>query len=103
MEKANLISKYGPLFLSEKRKKPRLKWPMGKVTELIHGKDRLDRAVYLKTEKGNLRRALQKFHQLEVSGEVNENSVFEISNQVQADDHVSVRSGRTIRPRKILD
>ena len=84
--------------------KYRLTWPMGKVTELIHGKDGLVRTVYsAKLKKGDLRRAVQELHKLEVSGKVNENSMFEISNQIQADDHISFRSSRTIRPPKILD
>ena len=95
--------KVGTIVLIRDEGKPRLKWPMGEVPELIHGKDGLVRAVYLKTEKCNLRRAVQNFHTLGVSGEENDNSEFQISNKIQAEDHVSVRSGKTIRPPKILD
>lgn len=80
----------GSIVLIREEGKPRMKWPLGKVTKVIHSKDGLVRAVGLKTEKGELVRAVQKLHKLEV---------MEASTDRTPDENVvSTRSGRVVKP-----
>ena len=41
---------------------PRLKWPLGVVTELFPGKDGTVRSVLLRTARGSLTRPIQLLH-----------------------------------------
>ena len=93
----------GSLVLVREEGKPRLKWPLGKVTKVHKGKDGLVRAVSLKTERGELMRAVKKLHKLEVSATASEPT--EISGEIPASSPAISRSrfGRPIRPRQILD
>ena len=93
----------GSLVLVREEGKPRLKWPLGKVTKVHKGKDGLVRAVSLKTERGELMRAVKKLHKLEVTNTASEPS--EISGEIPASSPEISRSrfGRPIRPRQILD
>ena len=93
----------GSLVLIREEGKPRLKWPLGKVVKVHKGKDGLVRAVSLKTEKGELVRAVKKLHKLEVSDSVSEPP--ENSGEVPKSDPVMPKSrfGRPIRPRPVFD
>lgn len=65
--KGKMNLEVGSLVLIRDESKPRLTWPLGLVNKLFHGKDGLVRAVSLKTENGELIRAVQKLHKLEVT------------------------------------
>ena len=60
-------TKIGDVLLISEDNVSRGKWPMGRVERLVPGKDGLVRTVTLKTQKGRLRRPVQRLHRLEVS------------------------------------
>ena len=61
----------------------RLKWPMGRVTRLLTGKDNKVRAVELKTATSLISRPVQRLHKLEVYSEyLNLNSDINIHNNL---------------------
>ena len=100
--KSRMDLKAGSIVIVRDEHQPRLKWPLARVVRLHKGKDGLVRLVCLKTERGEMIRPVQKLHRLEVSD-------FEV-NEVQSDEaetpgirNVSSRSGRVVRPPKILD
>ena len=45
----------------------RVSWPLGRIIEVIPGKDSVTRLARLKTEKGELLRQIQRLSPLEVS------------------------------------
>ena len=95
----------GTVVLIREQGMPRLKWPMGLITKLLHGKDGLVRAVALKTVNGELLRPVQKIHKLEVSDAMlptEEDCIVETDLDPGV-DNVYSRSGRKIKPRLILD
>lgn len=49
-----------------KEDNPRLKWPLGVVTDVFIGKDGLVRSVKVKTKKGEMTRPVKKLYELEV-------------------------------------
>ena len=57
----------GSVVLIREEGKPRLRWPLGKIISFHHGKDGLIRAATMKTENGEIVRAVQKLHMLEIS------------------------------------
>ena len=59
--------KIGDVLLISEDNVSRGKWAMGRVERLVPGKDGLVRTVTLKTQKGRLRRPVQRLHRLEVS------------------------------------
>ena len=59
--------KIGDVVLISEDKVSRGKWPLGRVDELLPGRDGLIRTVVLKTKKGLLRRPVQSLHRLEAS------------------------------------
>ena len=110
----------GSIVLIRQDGKPRLKWPLGRVTRVFEGKDGLVRAVNLKTVKGEITRPVQLLHKLEVSDTVTEPTEVEVSVEtsddvdpmVSAEMHsikdsqtssATSRFGRNIRPRSVLD
>ena len=111
----------GSMVLIREEGKPRLSWPLGRVTELFPGKDGLVRAVKLKTQKGHLTRAVQKLHKLEICDQVGSvlNKDTERKNlNAQPDDAPPEadiepdgppptlgprRSGRPVKPPSVLD
>ena len=59
--------KVGDIVLISEDNAPRGKWPMGRVDRLFPGRDGLIRTVTLKTQRGLLRRPVQRLHRLEAS------------------------------------
>ena len=99
-----------------------MNWPLGLVTDLFPGRDGVVRCVNLQTAKGVLRRPVQKLHDLEIYYDMsnnNEQSHVPYDNHVRFDNEVDEegaggnketenvaqvsRSGRTIKPRSLLD
>ena len=59
--------KKGSLVLIREDNVPRLKWPIGIVTEVFPGRDGLIRTVQLKTANNTIVRPIQKLHYLEIN------------------------------------
>ena len=57
----------GEIVLIKQDKKPRRIWPLGKVIKTFEGRDKLVRAVLLKTESGELRRPVQDLVHIEAT------------------------------------
>ena len=57
--------KVNDVCLIENEKLKRSRWPLGRVVELISGKDGLTRTLKLKMEKGTCVRSIQKVHLFE--------------------------------------
>lgn len=68
----NYIFSVGDIVLIESTAK-RIKWPLGKVVQLIEGKDGIVRLVKVRTRQGDLLRPIQRLYPLEVSFPVDEN------------------------------
>ena len=62
-----LAIKIGDVLLISEDNVSRGKWPMGRVERLVPGRDGPVRTVALKTQKGRLRRPVQRLHRLEAS------------------------------------
>ena len=60
----------GSLVLIKDNNLPRLKWPLGVVSEVFRGRDGLIRAVKVKTAVGLLTRAIQNLYDLEIAHDV---------------------------------
>ena len=58
--------KIGDVVLISDDKVQRGKWPMGRITQVHPGKDGFVRTVTLKTQKGELKRPVQRLHRLEM-------------------------------------
>lgn len=56
----------GDLVLIKEDNIPRLKWPLGLVTDVFPGKDGFVRSVKLRTSKGEITRSIQRLYNLEV-------------------------------------
>ena len=109
----------GSIVLIREDNRPRLRWPLGRVTEVFEGKDGLIRAVNLKTEKGVITRPVQRLHKLEISdvgvesenhSGVSESSEFsdettesQPKNLVIPNEPPKSRYGRQIKPSKRFD
>ena len=116
----------GSVVLIKEDNIPRLKWPVGIINELFHGKDGLIRSVNLKTSKGMLVRPIQRLYDLEVNHQFKHDaatpevpSTSDIAPVPQATNAASEchienikdsaqpfktsRSGRIIKPRERLD
>ena len=59
--------KVGDILLISEDNAPRGKWPMGRVDRLFAGRDGLIRTITLNTQRGLLRRPVQRLHRLEAS------------------------------------
>ena len=59
--------KVGEIVLVKQDKKPRRVWPLAKVIQTFEGRDKLVRAVLLKTESGVLRRPVQDLVHIEAT------------------------------------
>ncbi|XP_055948258.1 uncharacterized protein LOC129981444 [Argiope bruennichi] len=57
----------GDVVLIENDNTKRISWPLGKIIEVIPGKDGITRLVKLKTSRGELLRPVQRLYPLEVS------------------------------------
>ena len=60
----------GSVVLIREENIPRLKWPLGVVTELFPGKDGTVRSVLLRTARGSLTRPIQLLHDLEINDKI---------------------------------
>ena len=122
-KKAKMNLEIGSVVLIREEGKPRLRWPLGKIISFHYGKDGLIRAATMKTENGEIVRAVQKLHMLEVSvsqshpenlsknDKLDESENGEdIETNVEADTGTGThtgqrfsRKGRLLKPRQILD
>ena len=120
-KKAKMNLEIGSVVLIREEGKPRLRWPLGKIISFHYGKDGLIRAATMKTENGEIVRAVQKLHMLEVSvsqshpenlsknDKLDESENGEdIETNVEADTGTHSgqrfsRKGRLLKPRQILD
>ncbi|XP_071961249.1 uncharacterized protein [Antedon mediterranea] len=99
----------GSLVLIREDNIPRMKWPLGRIAKEFPGRDGVTRCFELKTCKGNLVRAIQRLHNLELDGGSNilPQSVYkscEISgNEKKPKENNPRRSSRTIKPIDRLD
>ena len=59
--------KIGSIVLVKEDNLPRLKWPLGIIVEVLHGRDGLIRGVKVKTSKGEYLRPIQRLLDLEIS------------------------------------
>ena len=62
-----------------------MEWPMGIVTKMHAGKDRVGRAIEVKTKKGIITRPIQRLHVLEVDSPVHYQNVLSISDKRTTD------------------
>ena len=97
---------------------PRLKWPLGVVTELFPGKDGIVRSVLLRTARGSLTTPIQLYQDLEINDKTggceetfpssvecidsNKVKVDKLEEVVQPTQRVK-RSGRIVKPKIIFD
>ena len=101
----------GSLVLIREDGYPRLKWPLGVVVETYPGRDGIVRTCKVKTKRGNVIRAIQRLHDLEVTEtkqvpkevkevvvNAKENTTEDIPKQIEAS-----RSGRLIKPAQKLN
>ena len=58
--------KVGTPVLIHEEKLPRLRWDMGVVTRVFHGRDGLVRSAEIRTSVGHKTRAVQRLHSLEI-------------------------------------
>jgi len=72
VQKCNV--KKGAIVLVREDYVPRLKWPLGVVTEVFPGNDNIIRSVMVKTDKGVINRPVQKLHDLEMYSDLYEDS-----------------------------
>nr|XP_027223344.1 uncharacterized protein LOC113815479 [Penaeus vannamei] len=72
VQKCNV--KKGAIVLVREDYVPRLKWPLGVVTEVFPGNDNIIRSVMVKTDKGVFNRPVQKLHDLEMYSDLYEDS-----------------------------
>lgn len=112
----------GSVVMIREEGKPRMKWPLGKIDSLHYGRDGMVRAVTLQTEKGEIVRAVQKLHKLEVSqsnlkpratiqlppsvaeGTGTDEGDHSHTSDVSIDKNLKFSAkGRLIKPRQILD
>ena len=117
---SNCKLKEGSVVLIREDDTPRLYWPMGIITKLFKGNDKIIRSVEIKTKSGLFTRPIQKVHNLEimydVPSDVNseatanditpdvmgaENDNFPL-NELQRDRYVT-KTGRIVKPKIITD
>lgn len=97
----------GSVVLIHEDNVPRLQWMLGKVTKLFHGRDNKVRSVELQTCKGTVVRSVQRLHLLEYCSKIctpESQKVTEENPQIAVQEVRKVtRSGRQVKPTKILD
>lgn len=114
----NCDLKKGSIVLLRENNVPRMNWPLGIITNVFPGSDGIVRGVNVRTAKGELRRPIQKLHDLEIFYDIDcTNECPEISRETPPQDDEEVvseietleqvnritRRGRVIKPRIILD
>ncbi|CAL8121990.1 unnamed protein product [Orchesella dallaii] len=67
----------------------RIEWPLGKIIELIPGRDGVVRVARVKTERGEMTRSVQRLYPLEATDQPKES--------IQDDEPIVTRTGRRIR------
>lgn len=79
----------------------RIDWPLGKIVEIIKGKDGIGRLARLKTSKGELLRPTQRLYPLEMAAnETNNISKEEVENGFKISKPKTIffmRSGRQVK------
>ena len=124
--KSNCNLKKGSVVLIREDNVPRMRWPLGLITDLFPGSDGIIRCVNIQTAKSVICRSVQRLHDLEIFYDVNnENEVSQVPvgpspqirnvlsedvDEVQYDTDIDClaqvktsRSGRVIKPRAVLD
>jgi len=81
--------KVGQLVLVDTPGKKRLQWPLGRIVEILPGRDNLTRSVRVKANDGTFRRPIQRLVPLEVVGETDDN---EDEDQQEAEDQGGAQS-----------
>lgn len=91
--------KEGSIVMLSEDNCPRLVWPLGQILRLLPGRDGKVRTVEVKTAKGNLVRAVQKVHHLELDQveELESKSCIDIADTNEELNRRSMR-GRLIKP-----
>ncbi|GFS13033.1 hypothetical protein ElyMa_001386900 [Elysia marginata] len=64
--RSNMDLAIGSIVLIRDEGKPRLNWPLRKIVSLHQGKDGVVRAATVKTANGEVIRAIQRLHRLEI-------------------------------------
>ena len=64
--KLNCNLKKGSIVLIREDNVPRMRWPLGLITDLFPGRDGVVRCANVKTAKGVLCRPIQRLHDLEI-------------------------------------
>ena len=80
----------GAVVLIREDNTPRLKWPLGVITQVFPGRDGIVRSVQVKTAKGTLTRPIQRLHDLEIAN--NDHVGVDQGN----DQHVGVDQGNGV-------
>ena len=90
----------GSLVLVREDNIPRMKWPLGLVTQVYPGKDGIVRTVQLRTAKGLIVRSIQRLHDLEINGPSQiAGGFFESETDTENASHkIVTRYGRVSRP-----
>jgi hypothetical protein len=99
-EKQNRKFKIGEIVLVELENMKRIFWPLGRILELIPGKDKEVRVVKIKTKNGVITRHVQRVFPLEVSSEQDQVIIQTMKKEkVKIKDDViqTTKSGRIIK------
>lgn len=86
--------KVGDLVLIDNDTK-RLNWPLGRITELIKGKDDQVRTVKIKSKLTTIERPVNKIYPLEVTSEIED-----ASEQTKSCEQTTPESVRRVRPQR---
>ena len=88
---------------------PRLRWPLGVITQLFPGRDGVVRTVEVKTASGKLVRSIPRIHDLEIlSGSVDDvpgpmPSVYSPETAPRPKGQYVTSRGRVVKPVQRLD
>ncbi|ODM87357.1 hypothetical protein Ocin01_19325, partial [Orchesella cincta] len=92
----NKKGKYSTIVLIEDDQKKRINWKLGRVVELIHGRDGVVRVARVKTAEGELLRPLRRLFPLECRERKEDGGNGQDSTQSEA-EVLKTRSGREIK------
>ena len=99
----------GSVVLLQEDQQPRLRWPLGVITQLFPGRDGVVRTVEVKTASGKLVRSIPHIHDLEIlSGSVDDvagpmPSVYPPETMPRPKGQYVTSKGRVVKPVQRLD
>ena len=99
----------GSVVLVQDDQQPRLRWPLGVITQLFPGRDGVVRTVEVKTASGKLVRSIPRIHDLEIlSGSVDDvpgpmPSVYPPETAPRPKGQYVTSKGRVVKPVQRLD